>query len=100
FVGPGPEAMALLGDKGRARAVAEEAGMPTLPGWSGEGRADAQSVDESGVGALPLLVKAAAGGGGKGMRLVARREDLAEALGAGRRGGGAGLRGGGPVVGR
>jgi acetyl-CoA/propionyl-CoA carboxylase biotin carboxyl carrier protein len=85
FVGPGPEAMALLGDKGRARAVAAEAGMPTLPGWSGEERSDAEIVEAVGETDLPLLVKAAAGGGGKGMRLVARREDLAEALGAARR---------------
>jgi len=85
FVGPGPEAMALLGDKGRARAVAEEAGMPTLPGWSGEELTDAEIAAQVGEGDLPLLVKAAAGGGGKGMRLVARREDLAEALGAARR---------------
>ncbi|MBS1894632.1 MAG: ATP-grasp domain-containing protein [Actinobacteria bacterium] len=85
FVGPGPEAMALLGDKGRARAVAEEAGMPTLPGWSGEELSDAEIAEAVGEGDLPLLVKAAAGGGGKGMRLVSRREDLAEALGAARR---------------
>ena len=85
FVGPGPEAMALLGDKGRARAVADEAGMPTLPGWSGEELSDAEIVEAVGEGDLPLLVKAAAGGGGKGMRLVTRREDLVEALGAARR---------------
>jgi acetyl-CoA/propionyl-CoA carboxylase biotin carboxyl carrier protein len=85
FVGPGAEAMALLGDKGRARAVAAEAGMPTLPGWSGEELTDAEIVEGVGEGDLPLLVKAAAGGGGKGMRLVARREDLAAALGAARR---------------
>ncbi len=85
FVGPGPEAMALLGDKGRARAVAAEAGMPTLPGWSGEERTDAEIVEAVDEADLPLLVKAAAGGGGKGMRLVTRREDLAEALGAARR---------------
>jgi acetyl-CoA/propionyl-CoA carboxylase biotin carboxyl carrier protein len=85
FVGPGPEAMALLGDKGRARAVAAEAGMPTLPGWSGAEMSDAEIVEAVGEGDLPLLVKAAAGGGGKGMRLVERREDLAEALGAARR---------------
>jgi acetyl-CoA/propionyl-CoA carboxylase biotin carboxyl carrier protein len=85
FVGPGPEAMALLGDKGRARAVAEAAGMPTLPGWSGDELTDAEIVEQVGEGDLPLLVKAAAGGGGKGMRLVERREDLAEALGAARR---------------
>jgi 3-methylcrotonyl-CoA carboxylase alpha subunit len=85
FVGPGPEAMALLGDKGRARAVAEEAGVPTLAGWSGEELSDAEIVEKVSEGDLPLLVKAAAGGGGKGMRLVTRREDLAEALGAARR---------------
>jgi acetyl-CoA/propionyl-CoA carboxylase biotin carboxyl carrier protein len=85
FVGPGPEAMAMLGDKGRARAVADAAGVPTLPGWSGEERSDAEIVERVGAGDLPLLVKAAAGGGGKGMRLVERREDLLEALGAARR---------------
>jgi acetyl-CoA/propionyl-CoA carboxylase, biotin carboxylase, biotin carboxyl carrier protein len=85
FVGPGPEAMALLGDKARARAVAAEAGVPTLAGWSGEALSDEEIVERVGEGDLPLLVKAAAGGGGKGMRLVTRREDLAEALGAARR---------------
>ncbi|MCW2979460.1 MAG: Acetyl/propionyl-CoA carboxylase, alpha subunit [Solirubrobacterales bacterium] len=85
FVGPGPEAMALLGDKARARAVAAEAGVPTLAGWSGEDLSDAEIVERVGEGDLPLLVKAAAGGGGKGMRLVTRREDLTEALGAARR---------------
>jgi acetyl-CoA/propionyl-CoA carboxylase biotin carboxyl carrier protein len=85
FVGPGPEAMALLGDKARARAVAAEAGVPTLAGWSGEDLGDEEIVERVGGGDLPLLVKAAAGGGGKGMRLVTRREDLAEALGAARR---------------
>jgi acetyl-CoA/propionyl-CoA carboxylase biotin carboxyl carrier protein len=85
FVGPGPEAMTLLGDKGRARAVAAEAGVPTLAGWSGEDLSDEEIVDRVAAADLPLLVKAAAGGGGKGMRLVTRREDLAEALGAARR---------------
>jgi acetyl-CoA/propionyl-CoA carboxylase biotin carboxyl carrier protein len=85
FVGPGPEAMALLGDKARARAVAAEAGVPTLAGWSGEDLSDEEIVDRVAAADLPLLVKAAAGGGGKGMRLVTRREDLAEALGAARR---------------
>jgi acetyl-CoA/propionyl-CoA carboxylase biotin carboxyl carrier protein len=86
FVGPGPEAMALLGDKARARAVADAAGVPTLAGWSGEAQlGDGEILQRVGEDDLPLLVKAAAGGGGKGMRLVERREDLAEALGAARR---------------
>jgi acetyl-CoA/propionyl-CoA carboxylase biotin carboxyl carrier protein len=85
FVGPGPEAMALLGDKATARRVAEEAGVPTLPGWSGEDLSDEEIGDRVGDDDLPLLVKAVAGGGGKGMRLVRGREDLAEALAAARR---------------
>jgi acetyl-CoA/propionyl-CoA carboxylase, biotin carboxylase, biotin carboxyl carrier protein len=85
FVGPGPEAMALLGDKGRARTVAEEAGVPTLPGWRGDDLTDAEIVERVGEDDLPLLVKAAAGGGGKGMRLVRDRDELAEALAAARR---------------
>jgi acetyl-CoA/propionyl-CoA carboxylase biotin carboxyl carrier protein len=85
FVGPGPKAMRMLGDKGRARAVADAAGVPTLAGWSGDELTDAEILERVAEGDLPLLVKAAAGGGGKGMRLVERREDLAEALGAARR---------------
>ncbi|HVS99159.1 MAG TPA: biotin carboxylase N-terminal domain-containing protein [Solirubrobacterales bacterium] len=85
FVGPGPEAMALLGDKGRARSVAAEAGVPVLPGWSGEELGDEEIAARVGEDDLPLLVKAAAGGGGKGMRLGERREDLVEALTAARR---------------
>jgi acetyl-CoA/propionyl-CoA carboxylase, biotin carboxylase, biotin carboxyl carrier protein len=85
FVGPGPEAMALLGDKGRARRVAEEAGVPTLPGWSGEDLSDEEIDERVGDDDLPLLVKAAAGGGGKGMRLVRSRAELGDALAAARR---------------
>jgi acetyl-CoA/propionyl-CoA carboxylase, biotin carboxylase, biotin carboxyl carrier protein len=85
FVGPGPEAMALLGDKATARRVADEAGVPTLPGWSGEDLGDEEIVARVGDSDLPLLVKAAAGGGGKGMRLVRDREDLGDALAAARR---------------
>jgi acetyl-CoA/propionyl-CoA carboxylase biotin carboxyl carrier protein len=85
FVGPGPEAMRLLGDKAAAREVAAAAGVPTVPGWSGADLSDAEIVERTAPADFPMLVKAAAGGGGKGMRLVARREDLAEALGAARR---------------
>jgi acetyl-CoA/propionyl-CoA carboxylase, biotin carboxylase, biotin carboxyl carrier protein len=85
FVGPGPEAIALLGDKATARRVAEEAGVPTLPGWSGEHLGDEEIAERVGEEDLPLLVKAVAGGGGKGMRLVRSRADLAEALAAVRR---------------
>jgi acetyl-CoA/propionyl-CoA carboxylase biotin carboxyl carrier protein len=79
FVGPSPEAMALLGDKVAARKVAERAGAPTVPGTPdpvspGQARAEADRIG------FPLVVKAAFGGGGKGMRLVEAPGDLAEAV--------------------
>jgi acetyl-CoA/propionyl-CoA carboxylase biotin carboxyl carrier protein len=85
FVGPGPEAMAVLGDKVAAKAAAEAAGVPILPGLSGERLSDAEIVEWAAAAELPLLLKAAAGGGGKGMRVVADPEALPEAIGAARR---------------
>jgi acetyl/propionyl-CoA carboxylase alpha subunit len=70
WVGPPPQALRRGGDKVEAKRIAEAAGVPTLP--TGE-------PDELG---FPLLVKAAAGGGGRGMRVVERREDLADAIDA------------------
>lgn len=77
WVGPGPDAIAAMGDKLAAKALASEHHVPILPGTEDVSRADA-------VG-FPLLVKAAAGGGGKGMRIVERVEDLAEAIAAAKR---------------
>jgi len=77
WVGPSPEAIERMGDKLAAKALAREAGVPTLPGSEDPDQADS-------VG-YPLLVKAAAGGGGKGMRVVESRDQLAEALTAARR---------------
>ena len=71
FVGPSPEAIALMGDKGRAKAAAAAAGVPVLPGGGPEAAAA--------IG-VPLMVKAALGGGGKGMRLVTDLANLPEAL--------------------
>jgi 3-methylcrotonyl-CoA carboxylase alpha subunit len=90
FVGPPPEAMRLLGDKRRARALAREAGLPLLPGYEGAAGDSAQTLQDAagGVG-YPLLVKAAAGGGGRGIRRVTRAEDLPQAVAAARREAGA-----------
>ncbi|HEU4703642.1 MAG TPA: biotin carboxylase N-terminal domain-containing protein [Conexibacter sp.] len=85
FVGPSPEAMALLGDKVAAKGVAEAAGVPVVPGLSGERLTDEEIVDWVGGQRLPVLLKAAAGGGGKGMRVVSSLDELPEALGAARR---------------
>jgi acetyl-CoA/propionyl-CoA carboxylase biotin carboxyl carrier protein len=85
FVGPGPEAMALLGDKVAGKEAAAAAGVPVLPGLSGERLSD-EEIEAWATGAeLPILLKAAAGGGGKGMRVVGDLAELPAALAAARR---------------
>jgi acetyl/propionyl-CoA carboxylase alpha subunit len=76
FVGPSAEAMRSLGDKARAKQVAAEASVPTVPEWD---------IDDVPADAFPVLVKAAAGGGGRGMRRVDRPEDLPGAIESARR---------------
>jgi acetyl-CoA carboxylase biotin carboxylase subunit len=83
FIGPPPEAMRAMGDKVRARALMEQAGVPVVPGFEGGARADFTAA--AGRLGYPVLVKAAAGGGGRGMRVVRDPADLAEALAAARR---------------
>jgi acetyl-CoA/propionyl-CoA carboxylase, biotin carboxylase, biotin carboxyl carrier protein len=85
FVGPSPEAMALLGDKVAAKEAATAAGVPVLPGLSGGPLTDDEIVAWAAGAELPLLLKAAAGGGGRGMRVVRTLDELREALGAARR---------------
>ncbi|MEX1264658.1 MAG: biotin carboxylase N-terminal domain-containing protein [Actinomycetota bacterium] len=84
WVGPPPEAMRALGDKVAARAVAEAAGVPVVPGSAGEGLSDGALIEQAERLGLPLLVKAAAGGGGRGMRTVEELADLPGALAAAR----------------
>ncbi len=86
FVGPGAASMRLLGDKAAARRLAQEHGVPVLPGVDAGERDDAQLVEAAArsVG-FPLMVKAAGGGGGRGMRLVATAGELPDALASARR---------------
>jgi acetyl-CoA/propionyl-CoA carboxylase biotin carboxyl carrier protein len=85
FVGPSPEAIALLGDKVAAKDVASAAGVPILPGLHGANLTDEQIAEWVGEVELPVMLKAAAGGGGRGMRIVRSPAELEEALGAARR---------------
>ncbi|HEY1244498.1 MAG TPA: biotin carboxylase N-terminal domain-containing protein [Hyphomicrobiaceae bacterium] len=80
FVGPSPEAMRRMGGKAEAKAIAAAAGVPVVPGYSG-GKQDARTLAREArrIG-YPVLIKAVAGGGGRGMRLVEREDDLAAAL--------------------
>ncbi|MBD3333555.1 acetyl-CoA carboxylase biotin carboxylase subunit [candidate division GN15 bacterium] len=81
FIGPKPDTIALLGDKLQAREAARRAGLPLVPGEDIGDVTDTQAAlakaEEIG---FPVLVKAAAGGGGKGMRVVNKAEDFEEAL--------------------
>ena len=80
WIGPSPGAMDLVGDKVRAKELARGADVPTVPGFDGEGADEGRLAEEAGRIGYPVLVKASAGGGGRGMRAVSRPEDFAEAL--------------------
>ncbi len=80
FIGPPGEVLEAAGDKIGARKTAHAAGVPVIPGNMEAGGEISQLVEKAEEVGYPVMVKAAAGGGGKGMRLVARREDLVEAL--------------------
>ena len=80
WVGPSADAMRLLGDKVKARSVAEEVGVPVVPGAVVGAGPDDQLAEEASALGLPLLVKAVSGGGGRGMRRVDDLARLADAV--------------------
>jgi 3-methylcrotonyl-CoA carboxylase alpha subunit len=80
FVGPSADAILAMGNKSRAKAIMADAGVPMLPGYHGDDQDDAAlrgAADEVGY---PLLIKAAMGGGGKGMRVVRSADEFTDAL--------------------
>jgi len=85
FVGPPASAIRAMGLKDRAKALMEKAGVPVVPGYHGADQSDERLKHEAAKIGYPVLVKAAAGGGGKGMRLVERAEDFPAALEGARR---------------
>jgi acetyl-CoA carboxylase biotin carboxylase subunit len=80
FIGPPPEAMHRLGNKNQARKLAQEAGVPVVPGSAGLIDRDEQAEALAGAMGYPVLIKAAAGGGGRGMRVVRDAAALRSAL--------------------
>jgi len=76
FIGPDPEHIFALGNKVEARALAARANVPMLPGSSGVVRTDEEAFAIAKQIGYPLIIKAAAGGGGRGMKVVTRDEDL------------------------
>ena len=80
FIGPPPAAIAAMGDKAAAKALMARAGVPVVPGYHGDGQDAAHLAREARSIGFPVLIKASAGGGGKGMRVVAAAADFAPAL--------------------
>ena len=85
FIGPTPEAIEKMGMKDRAKAIMAKAGVPVVPGYQGGDQDDALLAKEAKKVGYPLLIKAVAGGGGKGMRLVTKDAEFAPQLAAARR---------------
>ena len=82
FIGPPPSAIAAMGSKAAAKALMERSGVPLVPGYHGRDNDPALLAREAGRIGYPVLIKASAGGGGKGMRRVDRAEDFDAALAA------------------
>ena len=80
FIGPPPRALAAMGSKSEAKALMEAASVPLVPGYHGAGQDPARLAGEAARIGYPVLIKAALGGGGKGMRIVTRAEEFAEML--------------------
>jgi acetyl-CoA carboxylase, biotin carboxylase subunit len=80
FIGPTAENIALMGDKAKAREVMVQHGIPVLPGSTGVVEEEKQALEVAKKIGYPLIIKAVAGGGGRGMRVVAAEEELTPAF--------------------
>src|SRR5258708_2377389 len=80
FIGPGPQAIRLMGDKSRARKAMMKAGVPVLPGSVGVLEDEEKAVKVAREGGFPVVLKPSAGGGGRGIRIVRSPGDLAQAF--------------------
>ena len=85
WIGPPPEAIEMMGDKARAKVLAREVGLPVVPGLEGEDLDLSQVQTFCDQQGFPAVIKAVAGGGGKGMRVVRSSDEVAPALEAARR---------------
>ncbi|MFT5575769.1 MAG: geranyl-CoA carboxylase alpha subunit, partial [Bermanella sp.] len=80
FIGPGADAIELMGSKRLSKIAMLKAGVPCVPGYEGEDQDEARLIKEAGKIGFPLMVKASAGGGGRGMRLVHDAASLPEQI--------------------
>jgi acetyl-CoA carboxylase, biotin carboxylase subunit len=80
FIGPTPEHIALMGDKVAAKDAAKSLGLPVVPGSDGAVGSDGEAMNVAEDIGFPVLIKASAGGGGKGMKVANARNEMAQAL--------------------
>src|SRR4051812_21414867 len=80
FIGPSPEAIRAMGNKAGAKDVMQKAGVPCVPGYQGVDQSDAVMLAQAETIGFPVMIKAVAGGGGRGMRLVAEAATFPDAL--------------------
>ena len=80
FIGPYPNVIRLMGDKARARRAMKKAGVPVLPGSDGPVQSEEQAVKVAKELGYPVIIKAVAGGGGRGMRVVRGPDELPKSL--------------------
>lgn len=80
FIGPSAEAIRAMGNKAGAKVLMQAAGVPCIPGYQGEDQSEARLADEAGRIGFPVMIKATAGGGGRGMRLVNSAAEFPELL--------------------
>ncbi|MGB3504197.1 MAG: acetyl-CoA carboxylase biotin carboxylase subunit [Xanthobacteraceae bacterium] len=80
FIGPSPEAIESMGNKAGAKAIMQKAGVPCVPGYQGEDQSNATMAAEAARIGFPVMIKAVAGGGGRGMRLVESAEAFPDHL--------------------
>jgi len=85
FIGPSPEAIETMGLKSRARETMMRAGVPVVPGSDGTVNSDEEAMEIAEEIGYPVLIKAAAGGGGRGIRVARNRDEMIEALASARR---------------
>ena len=80
FIGPRPEHIRMMGDKITAKQAVKDAGIPVVPGSDGGVSTEEEAFEAAEKIGFPVLIKAASGGGGRGMKVAATREDLSEAV--------------------
>lgn len=85
FIGPSAEVVEVMGSKSRSKEIMQKAGIPTVPGYNGKDQSIDIFINESEKIGFPILIKAAAGGGGKGMRIVYDKKEIAASIEAAKR---------------